>query len=252
MEYRPFGQTGLEVSAIGFGCWEVGGGYGAVEEADFARAVGRALDLGINCFDTAEGYGHGVSERALGKALGTRRDDAIIVTKFGMNYKDMPNLRDSSADARESLDRQEPRGARHRPCRRLPRPLPRPAHTLRGDDERARGRRPGGQGPLRGSLQLQARRDPSVQEDAAHRRRAVRLEHVRPSHAARDPPVLRRARHRLHGVRIACLRSAHGHLHREHGLRQPGLALPPGEDGVAAGSSTRSSARRRSRTTCGQ
>jgi aryl-alcohol dehydrogenase-like predicted oxidoreductase len=96
MEYRPFGRTGLEVSAIGFGCWEIGGGYGHVEEAEFTRAVGRALDLGINCFDTAEGYGLGASERSLGQALGPRRDEAIIVTKFGMNYKDMPNLRDSS------------------------------------------------------------------------------------------------------------------------------------------------------------
>jgi aryl-alcohol dehydrogenase-like predicted oxidoreductase len=95
MEYRPFGRTGLEVSAIGFGCWEIGGGYGRIEEADFVRAVDRALDLGINCFDTAEGYGMGASERALGQALGRRREEAIVVTKFGMNYRDMPNLRDS-------------------------------------------------------------------------------------------------------------------------------------------------------------
>jgi aryl-alcohol dehydrogenase-like predicted oxidoreductase len=98
MEYRSFGQTGLDVSAIGFGCWEVGGGYGQVEEAEFARAVGRALDLGINCFDTAEGYGMGASERALGQALGGRRDEAIVVSKFGMNYRDKPNLRDSSRE----------------------------------------------------------------------------------------------------------------------------------------------------------
>jgi hypothetical protein len=98
MEHRPFGRTGLDVSAIGFGCWEVGGGYGPVDEAAFARAVGRALDLGINCFDTAEGYGMGASERALGQALGSRRDEAIVVTKFGMNYRDKPNLRDSSRE----------------------------------------------------------------------------------------------------------------------------------------------------------
>lgn len=96
MEYRPFGRTGLEVSAIGFGCWEIGGGYGRIEEAEFANAVGRALDLGINCFDTAEGYGLGASERALGQALGHRRKEAIVVTKFGMNYRDMPDFRDSS------------------------------------------------------------------------------------------------------------------------------------------------------------
>ena len=96
MEKRPFGRTGLQVSAIGFGCWEIGGGYGRIEEAEFDRAIGRALDLGINCFDTAEGYGLGASERALGRALGGRRKDAIIVTKFGIGYRDKPNLRDAS------------------------------------------------------------------------------------------------------------------------------------------------------------
>lgn len=98
MEHRPFGRTGLDVSAVGFGCWEVGGGYGQVDEAEFATAVGRALDLGINCFDTAEGYGLGASERALGKALGRRRDEAIVVSKFGTNYRDKPNFRDSSRE----------------------------------------------------------------------------------------------------------------------------------------------------------
>jgi aryl-alcohol dehydrogenase-like predicted oxidoreductase len=98
MEYRPFGQTGLDVSAIGFGCWEIGGGYGSIAAEEFPRAIGRALDLGINCFDTAEGYGMGASERALGEALGSRRDEAIVVSKFGMNYRDKPNLRDSSRE----------------------------------------------------------------------------------------------------------------------------------------------------------
>src|SRR5256885_5906585 len=98
MEHRPFGQTGLAVAAVGFGCWEIGGGYGSVEATEFERAVGRALDLGISCFDTAEGYGMGASERSLGEALGRRREDAIIVSKFGMNYRDKPNLRDSSRD----------------------------------------------------------------------------------------------------------------------------------------------------------
>jgi len=98
MEYRPFGQTGLQVSAIGYGCWEIGGGYGQVEEAEFTRAIGRAIDLGINCFDTAEGYGLGASERALAKALGRRRRDVILVTKFGIGYRDKPNMRDSSRE----------------------------------------------------------------------------------------------------------------------------------------------------------
>jgi len=98
MELRPFGRTGVEVSAVGFGCWEIGGGYGEIEAEGFDRAVARALDLGVDCFDTAEGYGMGASEQALGQALGRRRDEAIVVTKFGMNYRDMPNLRDSSRE----------------------------------------------------------------------------------------------------------------------------------------------------------
>ncbi len=96
MEYRPFGQTGMQVSAIGFGCWEIGGGYGSIEEEQFIQAVHRALDLGMNCFDTAEAYGFGASERSLAKALGARRKDAIVVTKFGIGYKEAPNFRDSS------------------------------------------------------------------------------------------------------------------------------------------------------------
>ena len=87
MEYRQFGQTGLEVSAIGFGCWEMGGGYGSIEETEVIAAIHRAIDLGVNCFDTAEGYGMGKSEALLAKALGNHRKDVIVVTKFGINYK---------------------------------------------------------------------------------------------------------------------------------------------------------------------
>ena len=96
MEYRQFGKTGLEVSAIGFGCWEIGGTYGRIDEAQFARAVQQAVDNGITCFDTAEAYGMGVSEEALARALGSRRRSVVIVTKFGVGYEEMPNRRDSS------------------------------------------------------------------------------------------------------------------------------------------------------------
>lgn len=96
MEYRAFGRTGIDISAIGFGCWEIGGGYGSIEEAEFKAAVNRALDLGVTCFDTAEAYGFGASEQALARALGSRRKEAIITTKFGVGYPDKPNARDSS------------------------------------------------------------------------------------------------------------------------------------------------------------
>ena len=86
MEYKAFGQTGMQVSAIGFGCWEMGGGYGSIEETEVIGAIHRALDLGINCFDTAEAYGMGRSEEMLARALGNRRKDVIVVSKFGINY----------------------------------------------------------------------------------------------------------------------------------------------------------------------
>ena len=95
MEYRQFGRTDLKVSAIGFGCWEIGGTYGRIDEGEFRRAVAQAIDSGITCFDTAEAYGMGVSEEALARALGRRRNDVVIATKFGVGYEEMPNRRDS-------------------------------------------------------------------------------------------------------------------------------------------------------------
>ncbi|HUC72628.1 MAG TPA: aldo/keto reductase [Stellaceae bacterium] len=98
MEFRQFGRTDLKVSALGFGCWEIGGTYGRVDEGEFRRAVARAIDGGITCFDTAEAYGMGVSEEALARALGGRRNDVVIATKFGVGYEEMPNRRDSSRE----------------------------------------------------------------------------------------------------------------------------------------------------------
>src|SRR5579864_945182 len=106
MEYRPFGQTGIAISAVGFGCWEIGGGYGSIEEAEFVKAINRALDVGLNSFDTAEAYGMGASEKSLAKALGARRKEAVITTKFGVGYPDAPNYRDSTRKrVFESIDK---------------------------------------------------------------------------------------------------------------------------------------------------
>jgi aryl-alcohol dehydrogenase-like predicted oxidoreductase len=98
MEYRAFGQTGLNVSAIGFGCWELGGSYGHFDDSEVISAIHRALDLGINCFDTAQGYGFGNSERLLARGLGERRKDIILVTKWGVGYNDA--LSDKGRDSR--------------------------------------------------------------------------------------------------------------------------------------------------------
>jgi len=80
MEYRFLGRSGLRVSAVGLGCNPFG------HEVDAATAeaiVGRALDLGVTYFDTADSYFEGRSEDYLGRALGSRRGQAIIATKFG-------------------------------------------------------------------------------------------------------------------------------------------------------------------------
>ena len=80
MESRPVGNSGLTVSALGLGT----NNFGMRIETDEAEAVVRqALDEGITHFDTAESYGGGRSEEMLGAALGKRRDEAVIATKFG-------------------------------------------------------------------------------------------------------------------------------------------------------------------------
>jgi aryl-alcohol dehydrogenase-like predicted oxidoreductase len=88
-------RTEIQVSAVGLGCWAIGGpwrsagrpaGWGEVDDAESIRAIRRALDLGVTLFDTADVYGCGHSERVLGRALGRRRDDVVIVTKVGNRF----------------------------------------------------------------------------------------------------------------------------------------------------------------------
>ncbi|SCE99726.1 aldo/keto reductase [Micromonospora chokoriensis] len=90
---RTLGRSGITVSAIGMGCWAIGGplwgadrqpfGWGDVDDDESVRTIHRALDLGVTLFDTASNYGAGHSERILGRALAGRRDDVVIATKFG-------------------------------------------------------------------------------------------------------------------------------------------------------------------------
>jgi aryl-alcohol dehydrogenase-like predicted oxidoreductase len=84
VKYRILGESGLRVSEIGFGTWGLGGtAYGKVDDDESMRALEKALDLGINFFDTSDIYGDGHSETVLGKALAGRRKDTVIATKFG-------------------------------------------------------------------------------------------------------------------------------------------------------------------------
>jgi len=95
MQRRTLGRTGLSVSTLGFGCGAVGGLMVRGTAADQERAVARALELGINFFDTAPAYGDGESERNLGRVLRTLRPDVVVTTKFRIP----PEARGRVADA---------------------------------------------------------------------------------------------------------------------------------------------------------
>ncbi len=91
MKYRVLGKTGLKVSEVGFGAWAIGGNahgnsYGPTEDKQSLAAIGRALELGCNFFDTADVYGHGHSEQLLGQALAGHRSEVIIATKVGGDF----------------------------------------------------------------------------------------------------------------------------------------------------------------------
>lgn len=89
---RKLGRSGIEISAMGMGCWAIGGpfwggetplGWGEVDDNESIRAIQTCIDLGVNFFDTASVYGTGHSEQVLGQAIEGQRDQVVIATKFG-------------------------------------------------------------------------------------------------------------------------------------------------------------------------
>lgn len=85
MLYRDFGKTGLKVSAVGLGTWNIGNQWGEIDEDTALATVHAAIDHGVNIIDTAESYGIpcGLSEERLGRALKGKRDQVHIITKVG-------------------------------------------------------------------------------------------------------------------------------------------------------------------------
>jgi aryl-alcohol dehydrogenase-like predicted oxidoreductase len=85
MNQIKLGRTNLQVSRIAFGTWQLGGDWGATDEKAAVSAIQHAADLGINFFDTAQGYGFGASEELVARALkGHPRDQVVIATKGGL------------------------------------------------------------------------------------------------------------------------------------------------------------------------
>jgi L-galactose dehydrogenase/L-glyceraldehyde 3-phosphate reductase len=101
MEYRTLGRTGLRISEIGFGCGNVGGMLIRGTEQAQLEAVTRALELGINYFDTAPGYGNGQSEASLGRVLAELRPEIVVATKVRLAGDD---LKDVKGAIRRSLE----------------------------------------------------------------------------------------------------------------------------------------------------
>jgi aryl-alcohol dehydrogenase-like predicted oxidoreductase len=83
MRYRQLGRAGWQVSEISFGAWAIGGGWGKVDEDLALAALHKAVDLGVNFFDTADGYGDGRSERLLARLRKERGETIYIATKVG-------------------------------------------------------------------------------------------------------------------------------------------------------------------------
>ena len=103
MNHRQFGQTGIQVSEIGLGAWQLANpDWGATDSNEALQIVQQSLDAGCNFFDTAPPYNHGRSEEFLGRVLKPVRQDVVICTKFGHS----PNyVTDFSAEAiRPSLE----------------------------------------------------------------------------------------------------------------------------------------------------
>ncbi len=100
MKTITLGRSGLIVSRIAFGTWQLGGDWGRFDEDAAITAIRRARELGVNFFDTAQAYGFGASERLLGKALRdelTRnRDQVVIATKGALRMTDSGQVRDAS------------------------------------------------------------------------------------------------------------------------------------------------------------
>lgn len=82
MLYRKLGKSGIKVSEIGFGAWQIGGGFGKQDDAEAIACIHRAMDLGVNFIDTAAVYGDGHSEKLIGRAVAGRRGGVAIASKI--------------------------------------------------------------------------------------------------------------------------------------------------------------------------
>lgn len=110
---RQLGRQGLEVGAIGLGCMGMSQSYGPADEAESIATLHRAVELGCDFFDTAEGYGPFVNEQLLGRAFRDRRDRVVLATKFGFRFENGRQL-GTETDSRPAAIRQAVEGSLRR------------------------------------------------------------------------------------------------------------------------------------------
>ena len=221
MEYRLLGRTGFRVSRVSFGAWAIGGTWGPVDDAESLSALHRALDCGVNFFDTADVYGDGHSERLLARLRKERKEPFYVATKAGRR------LARQSVDgySRKNLtrvDRAQLEKPRNRGDRSAPAALPadRPLLRARGFRLPRRSGNGGQNSPLRRERRTRGR---SAESDRVSRRP------IGADHLQRVPPAAGRAllarggaaRGRRAGAAAAGLRSARGQAYARP------RALPP-------------------------
>ena len=232
MNYVKLGNTGLDVSPLCLGCMSYGEpGRGThpwtLVEEQSRPFIRKAVELGINFFDTANSYSDGTSEEIVGRALKeyARRDEIVVATKVFFGERP-PERQRPVAQGDPGCDRRQPAPARHGLCRPLPDPSLGLQNADRGNARGAERRRQGGKGALHRRL-VHARL--AVREGAASVAPAwlgALRHHAEPSQpalsrrGARDAAALPRRGHRRHPVEPAGARQADPRLGRNQRARR--------------------------------